>query len=481
MALASSSRNAVAPLQTPTNYSSAISVKSDGSKNVGFIAKKLNKEGHTSRISYMGRMLLVMMVPILAIFIKSSLSLDAHVYTKRVADQMVLAIKRFEKVETLVENLGDECGITTRSMLSTRFNNTVYKDIDETELTTDKTIDSIKYWPREGLSVRGELMKRPVHVKDMINSHRDQVKNSTISVIENIQLYADLTESLLQWSSKLTVVPKFSNLMPRMNTLNSLLRISDALCLQRVLGAVFFRKCHTTTRHRRWFTNLNGETKGYYTMAFSSNTSIFARAIYNELYVESALEQEIKEQRSLYMLNNYKFCSELSEVDLYNNSKTWFDNMTKYVGIIRKIRQMMMKSFLDEIDQIDKDSNMTLLFQSLLMLMITMVSLSLGVWYGIKVHKIFNKIALIANLLSHLTQKCSEERKCADDLLYRILPKSVADTLKSGRDVQAETYKSVTIFFSDIVKFTEIAAQCTPLEVVLLLNSLYRYRTILFI
>ncbi|KAH9513500.1 Nitrogen permease regulator 2 [Bulinus truncatus] len=41
------------------------------------------------------------------------------------------------------------------------------------------------------------------------------------------------------------------------------------------------------------------------------------------------------------------------------------------------------------------------------------------------------------------------------------------------RQVPAESYEDVTIFFSDIVGFTTIAASCTPLEVVALLNSLY--------
>lgn len=50
-------------------------------------------------------------------------------------------------------------------------------------------------------------------------------------------------------------------------------------------------------------------------------------------------------------------------------------------------------------------------------------------------------------------------------LLFQMLPPSVATQLKQTQKVPAEYYDEVTVYFSDIVGFTEIAAECTPLEV----------------
>ncbi|XP_043863244.1 uncharacterized protein LOC6573483 [Drosophila mojavensis] len=79
----------------------------------------------------------------------------------------------------------------------------------------------------------------------------------------------------------------------------------------------------------------------------------------------------------------------------------------------------------------------------------------------------------LEELIRERTDQLDIERKKTEQLLNRMLPSSVAEKLKMGLAVDPEEFSDVTIYFSDIVGFTTIAAHCSPVQVVDLLNDLY--------
>lgn len=66
-----------------------------------------------------------------------------------------------------------------------------------------------------------------------------------------------------------------------------------------------------------------------------------------------------------------------------------------------------------------------------------------------------------------------EEKMRTEELLYQLVPKFVADSLKRNEPIIPQVFDGVTIFFSDIVGFEKYSSVMSPVELVDLLNNIY--------
>jgi adenylate cyclase len=101
------------------------------------------------------------------------------------------------------------------------------------------------------------------------------------------------------------------------------------------------------------------------------------------------------------------------------------------------------------------------------------------------VPKPFNPIILRARIGASLEKKrlrdkeraylaeIQAERAKSDQLLLNVLPKAIADRLKSGEETIVDAVPEATVLFADIVGFTRIAADLPPARTVALLNEIF--------
>ncbi|TMS22144.1 Heat-stable enterotoxin receptor [Larimichthys crocea] len=88
------------------------------------------------------------------------------------------------------------------------------------------------------------------------------------------------------------------------------------------------------------------------------------------------------------------------------------------------------------------------------------------------------RLQMYSRNLEHLVEERTvlykAERDRADFLNFMLLPGPVVKSLKETGVVEPELYEEVTIYFSDIVGFTTLCQYSTPMEVVDMLNDIYK-------
>lgn len=85
----------------------------------------------------------------------------------------------------------------------------------------------------------------------------------------------------------------------------------------------------------------------------------------------------------------------------------------------------------------------------------------------------FEKLEEKVQLTERTMIELDSERQRSQKLLHNILPAAIAERLRGGEEMIAEVFPEVTVFFSDIVGFTDLSAKIGPHATVNMLNELF--------
>ncbi|CAG7821178.1 unnamed protein product [Allacma fusca] len=96
-------------------------------------------------------------------------------------------------------------------------------------------------------------------------------------------------------------------------------------------------------------------------------------------------------------------------------------------------------------------------------------------------YKLTQNLEILTDKLQQTYRELENEKQKTDNLLYSVLPPTVANELRHQRPVPASKFACVTLLFSGVVGFTDYCARYSdsPMKIVELLNAIYTHFDVL--
>lgn len=367
-------------------------------------------------------------------------------------------------VANLIHNLQIERGVTVLCLGSKekKDQEKVYEKLKNARHNTDKVLQlDQKEWPFDA-ETKQEFLRSPDHFLNHLETHRSTVGEKCENASkeeEQIEFYTHRINIILDWLFA-SIKSQSEDIYVDLVGYYMFLAGKDKIGIERALGGSFFAKGHfNSTSFLVWFGNQSALGK-----EFLESSGKLMPAIKKSLKekLNTTVQQTIEKKREVIIANKPANASVI-------NGERWFDIMTIYLNSLKYVQENAGKSLLERLED-QKDKNKSDLAKRLAFLMFTLLLVPFLV---ISVYRMTGSIQKYAFKLGQTTLELQEEKRRADTLLYQMFPHSVAEMLKKKQQVPAEHFRSVTIFFSDIVNFTEMCSVMTPLQVTAMLDAVY--------
>ena len=344
-----------------------------------------------------------------------------------------------------------------------------YRELKDSHNDVDHALDMLKAWAP--IDVFGVSLEDIDSFRQLLVTYREDMNTSEISADDNLYFYTNLTVSITNSLTSYMDTSGVHVMWPKMVSLSLLLMAQDAIAIQRAIGASFFSSCHILKYDVDWFIHLDVEVNTLVQFAFTQHTvlvQLYTTARRDIGYREEVLNAD--KQLIMYGEGNSEKCVAQSESERLKTAHCWFDNMTLHIRVIMALRESTTEDMYHQLNNMIKNKKRTVIIYVTILIASTVLCSALI--YAL--YKLTSRLRQYGNLMRVTTNKLNHEHLKMDRLLSQILPSSVTAKLKQNKIVDAEYYDSVTIYFSDIVNFTGLAYRSTPLQIVELLNKLFR-------
>ncbi|XP_077978914.1 uncharacterized protein LOC144434336 [Glandiceps talaboti] len=407
------------------------------------------------------KMMTLTMIPIATLIAIASNNLKLVINANKASFEVREAITFGRDLGNFLHHLQNERDMTTLylssiSPLSRKFLTDTYPE-------TDNALQQLRSWPINSDNLLVELVSKEAFQK-FLDTHRRDLYISNADLFDEIEFYSTAIKFFIDWLYE--AVGRFEGSNQGWTVLvgYQLLIVSkEDVGIERTLGSVYYSLGKFNDyNHFIDYLEKSFRAQGNFEASWQYAPEI--KTMHDQL-MDNLPGDVVKAMTD--MRNTIKQNVEVEPS--WVGANYWFTNMTNYMEILLQIQNQLTDQIVEKLEkEVTNDHQNLVLAAFILVLALAICPLVL-----FPVTRLITNMQMFASTLVGQNIALKKERKRALSLLYRLLPKTAAEQLKKNQQVTVESFDNCSVLFSDIVGFTSICSQSSPLQVIRMLNMLY--------